>query len=142
VAELSYQQPPDDRADAPAGPPPGWHPDPEGLQALRWWDGTQWTGHTQPLPEMTPQPQPYRDNNSHDILIFPYSGKALGLWSSRVDGHASTSTSASIISGRSRGSSPAADPGPPMPGFLEPHVNLAQPPRLCFNSKLRSSGYG
>jgi Protein of unknown function (DUF2510) len=44
---VGYQQPPDDRADVAAG----WYPDAGGLQALRWWDGAQWTGYTQPLPE-------------------------------------------------------------------------------------------
>jgi hypothetical protein len=44
---VNYQQPPDDRADVPAG----WYPDAGGLQALRWWDGAQWTRHTQPLPQ-------------------------------------------------------------------------------------------
>lgn len=28
-------------------PTPGWHPDPWGAAPLRYWDGTQWTGHTQ-----------------------------------------------------------------------------------------------
>ena len=28
-----------------AGPPAGWHPDPQGQAALRYWDGQQWTEH-------------------------------------------------------------------------------------------------
>lgn len=27
-------------------PPAGWLPDPRGEARLRWWDGSQWTGHT------------------------------------------------------------------------------------------------
>lgn len=45
---------------------PGWYPDPTGLQALRWWDGRQWSQQTRPLPgrgqESEPlhlPPQPY-----------------------------------------------------------------------------------
>ncbi len=30
-----------------AAPAPGWHPDPWGAAQLRYWDGNQWTGHTQ-----------------------------------------------------------------------------------------------
>jgi hypothetical protein len=33
-------------AQAPAGPPAGWYPDPQGLAPVRWWDGGQWTDHT------------------------------------------------------------------------------------------------
>ncbi len=35
--------------DGPAGPPPGWYPDPSGLVGQRWWDGQQWTDQTRPL---------------------------------------------------------------------------------------------
>jgi Protein of unknown function (DUF2510) len=31
---------------APALPPPGWHPDPWGQAAQRYWDGAAWTHHT------------------------------------------------------------------------------------------------
>ncbi len=27
----------------PAGPPPGWYPDPSGRHQHRWWDGASWT---------------------------------------------------------------------------------------------------
>lgn len=39
-------------------PGPGWHPDPEGNQQLRYWDGQQWTSATQPMPAaQTPTPE-------------------------------------------------------------------------------------
>lgn len=36
--------------------PPGWYPDATGQQ--RWWDGTQWTGQTQPATQV-PATMPY-----------------------------------------------------------------------------------
>lgn len=30
---------------SPAGPPPGWYPDPAGQPFRRWWDGVKWTEH-------------------------------------------------------------------------------------------------
>lgn len=38
---------------------PGWYPDPGGNRALRWWDGTAWAAHTQPLPDPQPGAAPY-----------------------------------------------------------------------------------
>jgi hypothetical protein len=34
----------------PSSTPPGWHPDPWAAASLRYWDGTQWTGHVAGLP--------------------------------------------------------------------------------------------
>jgi hypothetical protein len=33
---------------------PGWHPDPDGRDQLRWWDGDRWTDDTQPAPAAPP----------------------------------------------------------------------------------------
>jgi hypothetical protein len=52
---MSYEQPPT-YAGTPPGPPADWYPDPNGLQALRWWDGAQWTQQTQPLPQLPSKP--------------------------------------------------------------------------------------
>ena len=39
--------------------PPDWHPDPAGDPSLlRWWDGIQWTEHTQPMPQQHQPQQP------------------------------------------------------------------------------------
>ncbi len=42
---------------APAAPvPAGWHPDPWGAGAVRWWDGSQWTGHVSGPPASAAKP--------------------------------------------------------------------------------------
>jgi hypothetical protein len=38
----------------------GWYPDPNGLPAQRWWDGTAWTEHSAPIPPAFPPPPPGR----------------------------------------------------------------------------------
>ncbi|TAL41136.1 MAG: DUF2510 domain-containing protein [Salinibacterium sp.] len=35
-------------------PPAGWFADPRSSEHMRWWDGTQWTAHTQPRPQAAP----------------------------------------------------------------------------------------
>jgi len=42
----------------PRQPPPAWYPDPGDGRVLRWWDGTAWTPHTQPLPDLQPPAGP------------------------------------------------------------------------------------
>lgn len=54
---MSYQQPPG-YGNGPAGPPAGWYQDPNGFEALRWWDGVQWSPQTRPLPGPRPEFQP------------------------------------------------------------------------------------
>jgi Protein of unknown function (DUF2510) len=61
---VNYQQLPGHQTDTPAGPPPGWYRDPGGLEAVRWWDGTRWSPHTQPLPGTRQEPQPPYPNVS------------------------------------------------------------------------------
>lgn len=43
------EQPPTEYA------PPGWFADPTGLQAQRWWDGTQWGQQTRPVRKSWPR---------------------------------------------------------------------------------------
>jgi Protein of unknown function (DUF2510) len=39
--------------------PPGWHPDPSNPSgAVRWWDGSSWTAHTQQVPIASPYGSP------------------------------------------------------------------------------------
>jgi len=58
------------------GPPPGWYPDPTaGASAggqLRWWDGTQWTGHVH-----VPSPSPGQPRRTVPRPLIP--GAVLGV---------------------------------------------------------------
>ncbi|MCM3884586.1 phospholipid scramblase-related protein [Frankia sp. R82] len=44
--------------------PPGWYADPSGQHGSRWWDGNQWTDHTQPTPPPVAPGQPQQADQS------------------------------------------------------------------------------
>lgn len=48
--------------------PPGWYDDYDNSGALRWWDGSGWTGHTWPPAATAPEP------STADIIQIPGSG--------------------------------------------------------------------
>lgn len=46
-----------ERRDAPPEEvPAGWYPDPSGVEYWRWWDGSQWTDHTNATSQQGQQP--------------------------------------------------------------------------------------
>ena len=54
-------------------PPPGWHPDPYGRAALRWWDGTRWSEHVSPA-----VPEPDRSVLVEPALVYEYDSPQTG----------------------------------------------------------------
>jgi hypothetical protein len=61
-------------------PPPGWHPDPFGRAALRYWDGARWTEHvsTAGRPAVDPIAQPDRSVLTEPALVFEYDSPQTG----------------------------------------------------------------
>lgn len=62
-------------------PPPGWHPDPSEPGLIRYWDGTQWTEHTQPAAESTseePAPTGAAEPGQPDRAGVPRAVKIVG----------------------------------------------------------------
>ncbi len=56
------------------GPPPGWYPDPAGGGGSRWWDGTTWTGYTNPVPPV----------GAHPALVAATQEAAASPWALRA----------------------------------------------------------
>jgi len=73
---------PEYRADALVGPPPGWYLDPQGMQVLRWWDGTRWGPQTQPLPGVIRDPHPAGPDVQQPVAgsYGPFPNQHAGTW--------------------------------------------------------------
>lgn len=71
---------------------PGWYPDPavpsSPPSSLRWWDGTAWTGHVQPVASATPRPVTPRGPTTPDGRLL--AGRGWRLLALIVDGIALT----------------------------------------------------
>jgi hypothetical protein len=120
---MSYEQPPDRRTGASAAPPPGWYPDPGGLQAARWWNGTQWSPHTQPLPGIKQEPQP----PSYPVVNASGSG---GFDASQQESTGRHRQQSDLQDNAAAASFPTAQPDPFQPQQPQEgpdqHPNLAQ----------------
>jgi Protein of unknown function (DUF2510) len=129
---MSYQQPPNDRPNAPPGPPPGWYPDPNGLPILRWWDGGQWGPHTQPLPGMRQQLQPqFPDAEPAGSERYSAFGQedADRNWQ-QTGPQGGTASRTGGASGQYPAAFPAAPPQDPYQPYgqpQQPHVPVPQP---------------
>ena len=74
---MSYQQPPGQNSSTPPGPPPGWYPDPGGIQVLCWWGGIGWSPHTRPMPATGNRPGlPYPGTPAGGMEGYGTSGQA------------------------------------------------------------------
>lgn len=119
---MSYQQPPDHRADAAAGPPSGWYVDPNGLQVLRWWDGTKWSPHTQPLPGIRQGSRaPYPDATGS------VSGENDASWQKSAGRHQQQSGPHDGMA-YIQSLTPNPSPGSSPPGGLQPYTYQSQEP--------------
>jgi Protein of unknown function (DUF2510) len=60
--------------------PPGWHPDPFGRSALRYWDGARWTEHvsTSGRTAVDHVPEPDRSVLTEPALVFEYDSPQTG----------------------------------------------------------------
>ena len=71
-------------------PPPGWHPDPFGRAALRYWDGGRWTEHvsTGGATAVDPPLEPDRAVFTEPALVFEYDSPQTGegwfVWDGRA----------------------------------------------------------
>ncbi|AXC35140.1 hypothetical protein SEA_PHRANNY_35 [Mycobacterium phage Phranny] len=69
-------------------PAPGWYPDPNGAPGQRYFDGTEWTSHTQQAPPAhVPQPVavlPKKTNHGLHLLLsiltFWFFGGWIWVW--------------------------------------------------------------
>jgi hypothetical protein len=62
------------------GPAPGWHPDPFGRAALRYWDGARWSEHvsTGGRTAVDPVVEPDRSVFAESALVFEYDSPQTG----------------------------------------------------------------
>jgi hypothetical protein len=127
---MSYRQLPGRQPDPPAGPPPGWYPDPEVRGGMRWWDGARWglQTHPQPAYQQLPYQQP-------PLPQYPDAASAPGSYGAFRPGNAGPPArpggpqdGTAYRPGPASGSYPALlPPGRPQPDPYQPQPDPYQP---------------
>jgi hypothetical protein len=108
-------------------PPAGWYPDPYGAPFERWWDGQQWTEHTntpaapEPVAPAQPEPTPYAEPvpYAQPVQADPYAQP------SQPDPYAQPAPAAYVPPALDEPYS--AGSADPFAGFVTPSQNPTQP---------------
>lgn len=141
-------------------PRSGWYPDPRDPRLLRYWDGTAWTAHTAPMPQMAVPPAVPAPSWSRPQRVDPSRGPRWGTLTAVVSvlllllvGTVAVAVSGEENPAESADATSSAQPTPPPPSPSEvasasssPEPATSQVPNLVgldgarARSKLAASG--
>jgi Protein of unknown function (DUF2510) len=119
--------------------PAGWYPDSSAPGQVRWWDGAQWTAHTQPDPTVPqPQPQPMQPQQPPQGMGWNQTEVAAPVdqgWGQQAQAQQYAPAAAQVPQYEAQAYAPAAQPGydqaygqVAQPGYDHAYGHVAQQP--------------